>query len=116
MRKINDVQPGKTFTVKVPVDADQQTLEFLNKKRDITRNKLVYSILDKEAKKENGKEISIRLSFSLTTVEKEKLLDPMAVKSLEVFVKALIGMEKTKILEVHDEIDMAALDGLINYE
>ncbi|MGH0951307.1 hypothetical protein [Bacillus mycoides] len=116
MKKINDVKPGKTFTVKVPVDADMQTLEFLNKKRDITRNKLVYWILDKEAKKENGKEFSIPLSFSLTAAEKEKLLDPMAVKSLEAFVKALIGMEDTKISEAKDEIDISAFDGLINYE
>jgi len=116
MKKIKDVQPGKTFTVKVPVDAEQQTLDFLNKNRDISRNKLVYWILDKEAKKDNHTEITIPLGFSLTTDEKEQLLNPMAVKALEAFIKSLIGVEDTPVKEVKEEINLDDFAGMINYE
>ncbi|MCU5259175.1 hypothetical protein OCD90_25890 [Bacillus pacificus] len=116
MKKNKDVQPGKTFTVKVPVDADQQTLDFLNKNRDISRNKLVYWILDKEAKKEKHKEITIPLSFSLTADEKKQLLNPMAVKALEAFVKSLIGVEDVPVKEIKEEINIDDFAGMINYE
>lgn len=122
MKSIKKIEAGKSFSVKVPVEADEKTLDFLNKERDVSRNKFVYWILQKEANKESNKELSIPLSFSLTKEEKEMLLDPKISKSLEAFVKAIVGREDaassatTTVVEEQKKVDFSDLSGMINYE
>ncbi|MEX0415491.1 hypothetical protein [Bacillus sp. C30] len=115
MKKIKKIEAGKSFSVKVPVEADVKILDFLNRERDVSRNKLIYWILEKEAKNENRKELSIPISFSLTKDERDKLLEPTVINSLEAFVKALIGREDIQT-EEKQEVDFAAISGMINYE
>lgn len=115
MKKIKKIEAGATFTVKVPTNASQQTLDFLNRERSVSRNKFVYWVLEKEAHQVNNNELSIPISFSLTKAEKERLLDPSTLKSLEAFVKALIGIEPTNESMVED-FNIDHFSGLINYE
>ncbi|HGH7177547.1 TPA: hypothetical protein ACJMKJ_005191 [Bacillus wiedmannii] len=120
MKKNNNVEPGKTFSVKVPVNADPVTLDFLNRERSISRNKLVYGIVDREAKKEQGSEITLPINLDLSESEKEKLLEPSTLRSIEVFIQTLIGQQKevstTPTAEPTNEVGAADISGFMDYQ
>ncbi|MDA1758312.1 hypothetical protein PDK30_25790 [Bacillus cereus] len=120
MKKNNNVEPGKTFSVKVPVNADPVTLDFLNRERSISRNKLVYGIVDREAKKEQGSEITLPINLDLSEAEKERLLEPHTLRTIEVFIQTLIGQQKEQSNapaepEVN-EVDVADISGFLDYQ
>ncbi|MDM5430786.1 hypothetical protein [Bacillus mycoides] len=120
MKKNNNVEPGKTFSVKVPVNADSVTLDFLNRERSISRNKLIYGIVDREAKKEQGSEITLPLNLDLSEAEKERLLEPTTLRSIEVFIQTLIGQQKeilaTPAEPKANEVDAADIEGFMDYQ
>lgn len=120
MKKNNNVEPGKTFSVKVPVNADPVTLDFLNRERSISRNKLVYGIVDREAKKEQGSEVTLPLKLDLSEAEKEKLLEPATLRSIEVFIQTLIGQQKeintAPTKSKVNEVEAADISGFMDYQ
>lgn len=124
MKKNNNVEPGKTFSVKVPVNADPVTLEFLNRERAISRNKLVYGIVDREAKKEQGSEITLPLNLDLSEAEKENLLEPTMLRSIEVFIQTLISQQNhlpadnnnSEAAEDANEVTAIDLTGMMDYQ
>ncbi|MDI6677028.1 hypothetical protein QMA02_14375 [Bacillus wiedmannii] len=117
MKKNNNVEPGKTFSVKVPVNADSVTLDFLNRERSISRNKLVYGIVDREAKKEQGSEITLPINLDLSEAEKERLLEPNTLRTIEVFIQTLIGQQKEPSnAPAEPEVDAVDISGIMDYQ
>lgn len=120
MKKNNNVEPGKTFSVKIPVNADPVTLDFLNRERSISRNKLVYGIVNREAKKEQGSEITLPLNLDLSEAEREQLLEPSTLKSIEVFIQTLIGQQKeistTPVEPKANEVVADDIEGFMDYQ
>ncbi|MGM1464163.1 hypothetical protein [Bacillus cereus group sp. BceL310] len=119
MKKNNSVEPGKTFSVKVPVNADPVTLDFLNRERSISRNKLVYGIVDREAKRVQGSEVTLSLNLDLTEAEKEQLSEPNTLRLVEVFIQTLIGQQKEVGITPAastNEVEASDVMGFLDYE
>ncbi|PET78061.1 hypothetical protein CN514_00255 [Bacillus sp. AFS001701] len=91
------LEPGKTFSVKLPVEISDETLKFLNGLEK--RNSKILSLLDAAAKKANEElnsdELHVRLDYKLTTEDRKLLDDPVIQKSISAFIAMLIGSKNT---------------------
>ncbi|PEC50918.1 hypothetical protein COJ46_01355 [Bacillus sp. AFS077874] len=89
--------PGKTFSIKLPVEISDKTLNFLNELDK--RNSVILNLIEAAAKEANeesiGDNINISLDYKLTFEDRKLLDDPVIQKSISAFVAMLLGSKNT---------------------
>ncbi|QKE76139.1 hypothetical protein HPK19_25415 (plasmid) [Arthrobacter citreus] len=87
------LEPGKTFSIKLPIEISDGTLKFLNGLDK--RNSEILNLLEAAAKKANAESISdelnVRLDYKLTSEDRKLLDDPVIQKSISAFIAMMIG-------------------------
>ncbi|MEH7454658.1 hypothetical protein [Gottfriedia acidiceleris] len=91
------LEPGKTFSIKLPVEISDETLKFLN--GFDKRNSEILSLIEAAAKEANedsiGDDIKVSLDYKLTSEDRKILNDPVIQKSISAFIAMLIGSKNT---------------------
>jgi hypothetical protein len=119
MKDTRQLAPGDTVTLRIPVDAPQKYIDYLNKDHGIRRNKhilnLLFSKIEDEAFSSKDK-IIISLPSPLTNEQKSNLTDQISsmVKLLMTgeFEKKEHSRKETNL----DDIDDEFFDDLINMD
>ncbi|PEJ48129.1 MULTISPECIES: hypothetical protein [unclassified Bacillus (in: firmicutes)] len=91
------LEPGKTFSIKLPVEISDETLKFLNGLDK--RNSEILNLIEAAAKEANEEsivdDIYVRLAYKLTSEDRKILNDPVIQKSISAFIAMLIGSKNT---------------------
>jgi hypothetical protein len=118
MKDTRQLAPGDTVTLRIPVDAPQKYIDYLNKDHGIRRNKhilnLLFSKIEDEAFSSKDK-ITISLPSPLTNEQKSNLTDQISsmVKLLmtgEFEKKENNAQESTSSNENQKEISLDDID------
>jgi len=120
------LEPGKTFSVKLPVDIPEETLSYLNGLEK--RNNEMLNLIESAAKRNNridNNSINVDLEYKLSNEERKFLEDPITQKSIAAFITMIIGGSTTitvnqmnKQIANNDiiEEDFSDFDNLVDIE
>ena len=116
MKKLKQIGPGDTLTLRIPNDVDESLLAYINEARQGHRNKHLLNLLFSKIKEEMGADpgdLHITLPTPLSDSQKEEL--KKSLSSIIAVLSPAQNIDKTVVEPIVDDETLESMKGLLQF-